>query len=63
MGRCPAKVEFRQIQLVADGDETLLPQLFETAIPTPPNEMQVDGTGTDFFFSAPGDCAMGNSAH
>ena len=57
------QVEFRQIQSVADGEKAVLPDLFETAIATPAREMQVDRTVTDFFFSAPGRVAIGNSAH
>src|SRR5450756_32350 len=57
------QVQFRYIQVIANGADTLLPQVFETAIAAPLGKMQIDRGVTDFFFSASGDESIGNSAH
>lgn len=57
------QVEFRQIQIRLDGEQAVLPDPFETTIATPARIVPVDGGITDFFFSACGDWAIGNSAH
>jgi hypothetical protein len=57
------QIEFRQIQIVLDGQDTLLPELFQTAIVAPVREVEVDRTVADFFFSEPGTAATGISSH
>ena len=44
------QIEFRQIQIVWDGQDALLPDLFQTAIVAPLGKVQVDRTVADFFF-------------
>ena len=61
MGAIP--IEFRQIQIVLDRQDALLPHLFQTAIVAPARKVEVDGTVADFFFSEPGTEAIGISAH
>ena len=57
------QIEFRQIQIVLDSQDTLLPDLFQAAIVAPVRKVQVDGTVADFFFSEPGTDAIGISSH
>ena len=57
------QIEFRQIQILLDGQEALLPHFFQTAIVAPMRKVEIDGTVADFFFSEPGPDAIGISAH
>jgi hypothetical protein len=57
------QIEFRQIQIIPDGQDTLLPDLFQVAIVAPARKMEVDGTIADLFFSEPGVEAIGISSH
>jgi hypothetical protein len=57
------QIELRQIQIVPDGQDTLLPDLFQTPIVAPVRKVEVDGTIADFFFSEPDTEAIGISSH
>jgi hypothetical protein len=57
------QIEFRQIQIVPDGQDALLPDLFQTTVVAPVRKVQVQGTIADFFFSEPGTDAIGISSH
>ena len=57
------QIEFRQVQIVVDGQDALLPDLFQTTVVAPARKVAVDGAVADFFFSEPGTDAMGISSH
>ena len=58
------QIQFRQIQVVPDGQNARLPHLFQAAISTPLAKMVVNGVIADFFFSgSSGSGSMGNRSH
>lgn len=57
------QIEFRQIQILLDRQDALLPYLFQTAIVASARKVEVDGAVADFFFSEPGTEVIEISSH
>ena len=65
LGQCmrTVQIEFRKIQIVANGQNAVFPEVFEAIIVTPLEKMVVNGTVADFFFSETGFLSMGKRSH